>query len=420
MSFLAPWALWLGAAAAATTVLLHLVARQRPASYLLPTARFIPERQALVSRAASRPRDLPLLLLRALLLLCAGAAFAQPVFTPASRGLARIVLLDESALVADPVAAARRATDRVPGPARTIVIGFDTTVRTRTPADTVERDPARLAPVASITTALVAARRAAGQLAPYADSIELVLVSPVTAREVDAGTWAVRAQWPGAIRIERVGARADTGPLPALERAIPPADVLGPALAHALVRPSPTAVRIRRDGGATAADSAFARAGGTVVAWDSAGGAARAQGVAAGDAVVVAPFARRVVPAGGTVRARWADGAPAAVEQRLGAGCIRSVGLGLPAAGDLALRPAVQHLIRALARGCTEPGGAALADGASLARLAGGPGAAPASALGDGVRPPSRIVPWLLAIALACGLLELALRRRASADEVAA
>ena len=42
MTFLAPWALGIGGLAAAGAVLLHLVARQRPAAYLLPTTRFIP------------------------------------------------------------------------------------------------------------------------------------------------------------------------------------------------------------------------------------------------------------------------------------------------------------------------------------------------------------------------------------------
>ena len=54
MSFLAPWALAIGGLAAAGAVLLHLVAQQRPAAYLLPTARFIPDRRTLVRRIANR------------------------------------------------------------------------------------------------------------------------------------------------------------------------------------------------------------------------------------------------------------------------------------------------------------------------------------------------------------------------------
>jgi hypothetical protein len=101
MTFLAPWAMALGAAGALGVVVLHLVARQRPAAYLLPTARFVPDRQALVSRAISRPHDLPLLLLRVMLLLCAGAAFARPVFESRRTTRARIVLLDRSAFAGE-------------------------------------------------------------------------------------------------------------------------------------------------------------------------------------------------------------------------------------------------------------------------------------------------------------------------------
>ena len=82
MTFLAPWALLAGALAAAGLVVLHLVARQRPAAYALPTARFVPDRRTLVSRASRRSRDLLLLALRVILVLSAAAAFARPVLTP--------------------------------------------------------------------------------------------------------------------------------------------------------------------------------------------------------------------------------------------------------------------------------------------------------------------------------------------------
>ena len=49
MSFLAPWALAIGAFASLGVVLLHLVARQRPAAYIFPTTRFVPDRRTLVS-----------------------------------------------------------------------------------------------------------------------------------------------------------------------------------------------------------------------------------------------------------------------------------------------------------------------------------------------------------------------------------
>jgi len=109
MTFLAPWALALGGLAAAGTVFLHLVARQRPAAYLLPTTRFIPDRRTLVSRVATRPRDLLLLALRLVLLLSAAAAFARPVLAPSRGARARLVVLDRSGSVETSRAAIERA-----------------------------------------------------------------------------------------------------------------------------------------------------------------------------------------------------------------------------------------------------------------------------------------------------------------------
>lgn len=413
MTFLAPWALAAGLLGAVGTVLLHLVARQRPAAYLLPTARFIPNRQTLVSRATSRPRDLWLLALRVLTLLLAAAAFARPVFTGTPAARARIVLVDQSALVADPAGALRRARALGGDGMSTVLVAFDTTAALVRGSDSVARRPA--AP-GSITAALVAARRAAGALATAADSVELVLLSPVAASELDAATWAVRAQWPGVVRVERLAARADSAAPVALERAIPLADALGPALAGLPVSPAARAVRVRRAATADARDIAYARAGGTVVVWDSAAAPVSAQGLAVGDDVIVAPLGRRAAGAEGAVRARWADATPAAREVVVGAGCIRTVGVAVPASGDVALRPAFRRIVRALVAPCARPSSAP-ADSAALARLAGGGPVASARALADGTRAPSRLVSWLLGGALLAALLELALRRAPAREE---
>src|SRR5205085_10769738 len=96
MTFLAPWALAAGAIGALGMVLLHLVAWQRPAAYVLPTTRFIPDQRTVVSRAATRPRDVLLLLLRVSTLLAAAAAFARPVLTPPRGSSATVVMADRS------------------------------------------------------------------------------------------------------------------------------------------------------------------------------------------------------------------------------------------------------------------------------------------------------------------------------------
>jgi len=390
VTFLAPWALLVGVVSAAALVLLHLVARRQPATYLLPTARFIPDRQTLVSRAASRPHDLLLLLLRVLLVLFAAAAFARPVFNTARRAPQRLVLLDRSALVAD---SARAGADAVAGDS---VIEFG-----------------RGAAAGNLTAALVTARRAAAALARRGDSVALVLVSPVTAGEVDAATLAVRAEWPGRITVRRVAARADSAVPAALERAMPVSDPLGPALVQVPVRPGTRSVRVLRTGSASERDRDFALAGGTLVVWDSAAAPGSAQGLVMGDDVVVAPLARRTIERPDAVVARWADGAAAAREGAIGAGCLRTVGIGMPPAGDLALRPAMQRVIRGLVAPCTRATVSPASDSVLAVLRGTGTVAASSALLGD-EQAPSRLVPWLLGAALLCALLELAVRARGS------
>lgn len=404
MTFLAPWAMALGALGAATTLLLHLVARHQPAAWVLPTARFIPERHALVSRAAARPRDLLLLAVRMLLLLLAGAAFARPVFTGTRAPRGRVVLLDRTPIVADSADARRRALTLVDVDLPSVLVEF---------GDEMER-AGDGGTAGALSAGLVAARRGAAALAREADSVELVIVSPLAATEADDATWTIRALWRGRIRAERVPARRDSTPPIALERAVPVSDVLGPALVRTPVRASPTAVRLRRTPGADAADSAFARGGGTVVLWPSSSAPPVANAVALGDDVVVAPFARMALPVGGRVSARWADGSAAARDGAVGAGCIRSVGIGVPAAGDVALRPAFQRIVRGLVAPCVAATRANPMDSAQLARLAGAGPLASGPSLDADDPAPSRIVPWLLGGALACALAELALRRRPS------
>ena len=417
MSFLAPWALVMGGLAAAGAVILHLVARQRPAAYVLPTTRFIPDRRTLVSRIAQRPRDLLLLALRVLLLLSAAAAFARPMLAPRRVSLGRVVVLDQSRAVARPSEAIGHVrTSMADGvPAR--LIAFDSAAAllpdgAGSTLDSLSRDTSRTASTGSVSSALVAARRAASLIAAEADSVELVLVSPLAAGELDAATDSVRARWPGRITIARMTARIDSAPAWALDRGLNADDPLAPALTHVPVSPSPTAVRLRRSL-VDARDSAFARAGGAIVQWDSVSASPlRPAAIAMGDDVVVATLRRGVPAGGGHVIARWSDGAAAASEVPLGAGCIRRVAVGIPIAGDLPLRPDFQRVARGLMTPCGRAADVTPADSATVARLAGRGPLAHADALIERDRTSSPLVPWLLGLALACGLAELALRAR--------
>ena len=78
MSFLHPWAVWVGAAAVALPVVVHLLTRPRPRRLPLSTVRFVREvlRQR---RARDRLRNLVILGLRAIAVLLIALAIARPL-----------------------------------------------------------------------------------------------------------------------------------------------------------------------------------------------------------------------------------------------------------------------------------------------------------------------------------------------------
>ena len=412
MTLLAPWAFGIAALAALGTVLLHLVAQQRPAAFFLPTARFIPDRRTLVSRVTTRPRDLLLLLLRVLVLLAAGVAFARPVLAPGRGVTAHVVLLDRSALVADAGDAIARARRFVHADASSIIVAFDTTA---TVVGAASLDSLSRAPLArgegSVSAALAAARRAGASIARHADSVQLVLVSPIAASELDSATATARRAWPGALRVERLALRADSAVAWRVEGPVGIDDPLGPSLArqqHPSARARTRLVRAPFSG----ADSAFARDGGTVVRWDSATSVRpTASGLLANGEVIVASLGHSALALRGRAVAHWADGEPAAVEVVLGTGCLREVGAALPAGGDLPLHPPFQRMVRAMLAPC---GGRAVqrsADSATVAQLA-GPASAIAAArdLRDDTGAWSSLSRWLFALALALAVAELLVR----------
>jgi hypothetical protein len=245
----------------------------------------------------------------------------------------------------------------------------------------------------------VAALRTASRLRDQADSLELTIVSPFAAAELDAATDSVVAQWPGgwhALRLVPVAQSADTG------GAHP--TVNWPADGH-----TSGATNRAPAGTEGAKDRALAEtAGATDRAPTDTVGA-----VVAGDVVLAAPFARRWEPdttgPGTRVIARWVDGAPAAVERGSDATCTRDVAVALPAAGDLVLTAGYRRFVAALAGPCGLPVGS---------RPPARPVAAqrgthiPARAIEAAADVASPLVPWLLGLALAAALGELVLRRR--------
>ncbi len=413
MSFLAP--VWIGAAVAAAlgVVLLHLITTQRPPASVLPTARFVPAGDARASSRAARPTDLLLLALRCAALLLLGAAFAGPVTRSGGTSLARVIVADRSrgaqGDVRDSVRALVRSGDAL------VLFDSSVSVVTSGVTDSIGALGAGRAR-GSLSAALVGARRAARDLARTADSVELVVVSPLTTDEFDAASSSMFANWPGRVRLVRT---ASARPVSAVVTLVTgdADDALRPVVAALTAegaRGSSAAVRVVR-AGPSAADSAAARDGAAVVVWPRIGGAvATAQGLWAGGATLVAPLARLTLPAGGTVVARWADGAPAAVESTLGRGCIRVIGAGMPSAGDVALQPAFFSVARALAAECSGASvGAAVDDSIVKSFTRGGPAAAAAALRGADESSP--LAPWLFGAALLLLIGELFVRRGPSA-----
>lgn len=414
MTLLAPWFLVAAALAAAGTVLLHLIAVQRPPAVAFPTARFIPDAPARARARAPRPTDRLLLLLRVLALLLLGLAFARPVVLPERQGVRRIVLADRSRAVA--ATAAVHDTVRAFLAAGDVLVPFDSAASALAAgADTAAALAPTLAP-GRLSAALVAARRLATALRDSTDSLELVLVSPLAAEEVDAATLALRAGWPGRLRVVRVAAAPGDSARGAFDSRIALTRPLGAAAAFVPRAGGRAPVRLVA-AAPSVADSAFAREGGVLVTWpDSlpAGWSARAApdtvgAVTSGPATVVASFVRAWRAGDGAVLARWVDGEPAATEQPLGAGCLRTVGVPVSERGDLALRPALHRLVQRFAEPC---GGLAdrapLADSAVAALAGAGPERVAVQRATSTAR--SALAPWLLGAALALLVAEMLVR----------
>jgi hypothetical protein len=432
VSVAAPFFLWVAVAVALATVAAHLLAWRRPPTTVLPTARFAPERPARVVSRAVRPTDVALLALRVAMVMLAGVALAQPAFGRERRGSARVVVLDRSRSVSGTEAAdsARAAFE-----AGDALVVFDSVAREVPAAASDSITAGARLPVGqargSISAALVTAVRAAERLARDRDSVEVVVVSPVTKDELDAATSAIRGRWAGALRVIRT--TAAPGDSTSAARPDVSAGANDPvAASFTLVGPITGGARVRiRRASISAADSAWSRDGGTLVAWpanvdgtgwarpsspDTAYAVVAELDGSAGEATaaVVASFERRLVPPAGRVVARWGDGDPAATEATLGAGCIRAVAVDVPASGDLPLTPAFLRFARQMAAPCGPAVSLEPASDSLVARLLPAQPVPPADSVASvdpASREPSRTMVWLLAGALALAVAELFLRR---------
>jgi hypothetical protein len=421
MSFLAPGFFYASMAVAAAIAALHFIVTRQPRAGVLPTARFVPDMPATATARATRPADIPLMLLRMLLVLAAGAGLAKPVFTPSRTDTARVFLVDVSRSVSDRGA----VRDSVKSLHRDgdVILAFDSSARRieRAALDSI----AGLAPSSvrgNLTAALLAAIRAGSELRERADSIDLIVVSPLGAEALDAATDSVRRRWPGRARIILAG------------RTLSPVEVAAPTATGITARaaaddplnitiarlPASNRATVVRDG------SAPANAGEAIVHWPASarpkGAVPRSArdstgGVVAGDNLVVGLFERRwVYPAdsirGAEVIARWIDGEPAAIEWAGTSGCERSVAVPVTPVGDLVIRSDFIAFAGALTAPCISQRPFISATTAQRASLPGTGRLAPRELFRPRGDAHSWIAPWLLSLALILAVAELFLRRR--------
>ncbi len=420
MVLLSPVYFYLAIAVSALVVGLHCIVARQPASSPLPTVRFVPRGSVRITRLA-RPEDLLLLLVRVAAIMLTGLAFARPMVAPVRRPMIRVVLLDQSAAVRDPAGASDSAKALLRD--GDLLIPFDTAARLiqQSVSDSVAEVKSRGLP-ARLSAAMIQALRAGSALRLRADSLELVIISPLEASAIDGATESIRALWPGRIRLVTVAAASDSAGRFTVEVQAPDDDGVWLAVSLAGLRGDGGAVRVIRHP-VTPADSSWAiGAGHTLVRWGEVPeGSWRARlvpdtagAVIAADQALVYPMNRKwqANPAAGDrIVARWVDGEPAAMERDVGAGCIRDVSIPVPQVGDVVLRLPFRHLVTVLASPCHIPLSVGPVSSDLRSRLEGSGPLAAGRDFAPMERQATPLVKWLLIAALGLLLLEHRLRR---------
>lgn len=417
MSLLAPWMFVAGVAAALGVVALHLLSTRRPPVAVLPTARFVPESDVRAVARTSKPTDLLLLALRTLALLLIGLGFAQPLPNAPGPRVRSVVALEWTTALLDVEAARRAALERLADGDALVL--FDTAARQMDPA-ALEREPHPTVRRAAFSPMYAAAQAAARTIARGADSLRFVVLSARPADAVDAATSALRATWPGRVEPVALIAQADTARSPSPQLLpLDATDPLAPALRALPVARGAHRVRVQR-GALDASDSVWLNEspGAVLIHWPrQARDRVSADAVTMFDAqggTLVAPLSR-MARSEGRVMARWRDGAPAITESQIGSSCIRSVGVGLPEAGDLTLRAPFRRFLESLVAACGGRRDVALADSQLVTVADAGPLASAADFIGE-ANERSILTPWLLAAALLLLIAEQILRRRQRAE----
>ena len=366
------------AVASLGVVLLHFIVTRRSRSIPFPTARFVPDVPVEARARSLRFSDLLLLAVRVLTILAVGAALARPVFPPHRERVVRVIAADVSGSVAN-VAEIRDSVRALYRTGDAIVV-FDTAAHSLTSPDSVVTKQPVDVP-GSLSAGLIGALRQASRVRSGADSVELVLVSPVTSDERDRATSAIRAQWRGRARLVAVAPNEAVTDQPEHEPRFLGAD-----------RPLYAVARNRID---------------------------TAGAVIASGHVLVAPFERRWrftadSLAHAKVIARWADGEPAAIERDSAQTCTKSIAIPIDTTGDMTVRPGFVRFRASIAASCQH---AATPPDAVTAKMLAGTGRL--ASVSDFAAPAdieSPLARWLAALALILAIGEMALRRASRMD----
>jgi hypothetical protein len=401
MTWLAPWALVAGVLGGLGVLTAHLLTRQRPRAMPLATARFVPEGVLEATTLQRVPQDRWWLLLRLLALVLLAIGAAQPVFTGVRVPERRVLLLDRTLSLPEQERALASLT------ASDIVIAMDT-LATLTAAP---RARAGAASTASISAGLALLARTRDSLALRSRALRVTLASPLAARSFDAGSAPLRALIPDSITVLTAAVRG--GPARArgaVTVSAPGDDAIAATLRLLGDSVAPVGSRLQRGEVLLPADSAAARAGGTVVWWRVAtsAGDAPLRSVTVGQhtwVAVMAPDSAWRSAAGARIVGWWTDGAPAVTMVPLGAGCVVHVGIALPAAGDQTLSLRAQAWMRELLTVCDTDARLLTAAPAWLA-----PAPRPTSATATTGSQHSMLAPWLIAGALLLVAVEWLLR----------
>jgi hypothetical protein len=429
IGFAMPWVFGGALAAALAITALHFLSVRQPRVLLLPTARFVPERDARAVARQAKPSDLLLLVLRVIALLAAGAALAGARCGEPGARRSSIIVID-AAQRADSAALVRAASAASMG--EVAAAEPPVVLRVRGVSD----DPG----VAIAAAIRESARQA--QENPALAELSLTVVVPETVRS-RRGWDAWRGEWPAGIHVVRHArlASADSTAVPAFGtvRVVSPAMARGTDVVAAAF--ASRAASASRASAADAAEVVVYRAApdsaehagvtvrwpvnGVPAGWRTAPAMDSVGAVAANGMAVVAPWVRTALPPAlsDSVRAMawWSDGVAAAVERVRGASCVREVAIVVAEGSDLLLSPAADGLLRALRAPC---GGIGVPAPREPSGSSGGAAQSPSAAasafrdsgsgIGSRTTRPVWLATALLALAFVALLVEHVVRRESA------